>query len=273
MLKPSIYLLSLFLLCNISLSLNLKRAPLYSGNNFEVLGTYKRTPTYYTQGVFFSDDGKTLYESGGLYGESVLVKMDYPSLKIIKKMDLARNYFAEGIARCGDFLYQLTWQENVILKYKFPELTYDSSIKLDGKIREGWGLSNFGSDNELIASDGSEYIYVLDCDDNLKVKKTVTVKEGGEPVDKINALAFVNGFIFANKYYDKRILKINPVTGVVEESFDMQPLIDYEFQQNTLNAFALNSGDVLNGIAYDDKKKVFLVTGKRWGYYYEVLFK
>ena len=40
-----------------------------------------------------------------------------------------------------------------------------------------------------------------------------------------------------------------------------------------LNSRNYNSGNVLNGIAYNSEKNNFLVTGKRWGNMYEISFK
>ena len=59
-------------------------------NNFSINSDSKikvipRNELYYTQGIFF-DTENTVIESGGLYGESVLVRMEYPSMMIIKKM-------------------------------------------------------------------------------------------------------------------------------------------------------------------------------------------
>src|SRR5690242_13332521 len=100
--------LKLWILCLLALdfclSINMRSEVVIRANDYEVLKTYRRSPTYYTQGVFYSDDGNSLYESGGLYGESVLVKMDYPSLKIVKRLSLDGSFFAEGIAKCGDYL-------------------------------------------------------------------------------------------------------------------------------------------------------------------------
>jgi len=85
---------------------------------------------FYTQGLFIENNGNSLYESGGLYGESVLVKMDYPSLKIQAKINLKSNYFGEGTAKCGEYVYQLTWKEIVIIKYSFPDFKITRLYKL-----------------------------------------------------------------------------------------------------------------------------------------------
>jgi glutamine cyclotransferase len=248
--------------------------PLISTADYDVIKIIKRPKTYYTQGLFFADNGNTLYESGGLYGQSVLVKMEYPSLKQLNKTNLPETYFAEGIARCGDNLYQLTWRENVIIKYSFPSMKYEDTLQLDKQVLEGWGLSQFNNPDELIATDGSSNIFVLDCHNDLKVKRKISVRDAsGEFITSLNELKYAKDYIWANRYTRNTIYKIDPKEGAVVKVYDMTPLVEYEFRQSTLSQFANASGDVLNGIAYDEISDKFLVTGKRWGFYYEVIFK
>jgi glutaminyl-peptide cyclotransferase len=245
----------------------------FISNDYEVTKIFKRNENYYTQGLFLDNRSEFLYESGGLYGESVAVKMQYPSLKIVKKINLDMKYFAEGFARCGDNVYQLTWQEGKVLKYSYPDLKYIDSLNQPLEMAEGWGLSESGNKNELIATDGSNKIFFIDCSDGLKVTKTIYVKKGNSPINRLNALVFANNYIWSNRYFDRNIYKINPTTGEVEKSYNMSLLIDYEINKKTLSSERLNSGDVLNGIAYDKVNKRFLLTGKKWGHYYEVSFK
>jgi glutamine cyclotransferase len=233
----------------------------------------KRSKVIYTQGIFFTDNGRTLIESGGLYGESSAVKMEYPSLRIVKNVPLESGFFGEGIARCGDFVYQLTWRERVVLKYSYNTMDLVDKLTLASEVREGWGLSSGKSSDELIASDGSSKIYYLDCNNSLSVKKSINVSQNNVDIDRINALCFAKGYIWANRYYDKNIFKIDPISGHVVKTYDMTDLITYELDNFTLTNERLNSGEVLNGIAYDITSKKFLITGKKWGYYYLTNFK
>jgi len=240
--------------------------------DYKVLSILKRPLTVYTQGIFFDSTGNFLYESGGLYNESTLKKLKYPSLEVEKSIDLDNRFFAEGIAKCGNGqVFQLTWQENVILKYDMDSLEKMGSIPLDPKLREGWGLSDFDKDT-LIATDGSANIFYLSCKENLKVVKTIRATLNGVPLRNLNELVYAKGFIYANVYFDKQIYKIDPSTGSVVKKYYMNALVDFERKKNTLTFSALSSGDVLNGIAYDANRDVFLLTGKRWGYFYEVKF-
>ena len=54
--------------------------------------------------------------------------------------------------------------------------------------------------------------------------------------------------------------------------YDMKPLIDYEFKNGNLTSHRLYRGDVLNGITYIPEKKSFILTGKLWNFYYEIIF-
>jgi len=241
--------------------------------NFSVMKIIKRVNTVYTQGMFFDENNNILIESGGLYRQSSISKLKYPSQTQIKKRSLPNEYFAEGIAKCGQFIYQLTWQERKIIVYTYPDLEFKNELILDPLIAEGWGLSSTSNPNELIASDGSDKIYFLDCQNNLKVKRSIRVKKGNQPVYKLNALAYAKGHIWANVYFSNYIVRIDPDSGDVIKSYDMTPLVDYETNYNPSFTASFSQGDVLNGIAYDNVNDMFLVTGKRWAYYYETKFK
>ena len=264
--KNVIFSIILFLLSSISLnSTNILSKKTYK----IILKRIKRNELYYTQGIFF-DTETTVIESGGLYGESVLVRMEYPSMKIIKKVKLDQKYFAEGIAKCGDYIYQLTWKNRQILKYTYPDLVLHETKNLDDQVKEGWGLTSDGK--VLYATDGTSNIYTMDCKD-LIVRNTVSVTHNNKPLDSLNALTIVNGIIYANKYFDDKIYKINPTDGKVLFVFEMKNLVDSEIQAKTLTTNKLMNGDVLNGITYNKINNNFVVTGKKWGFYYEVNLK
>jgi glutamine cyclotransferase len=250
-------------------SANIMESNAITNNSFTNIKSFKRPETYYTQGIFF-ENGSTLYESGGLYGESVLVKMEYPSLKILNKVKLDSKFFAEGVAQCSDVIYQLTWQEKTVLKYSKDDLKLLDKLPLPVEMAEGWGLSAY-KDGQLIATDGSNRIYVIDCTD-FKVKRTLNVTNNGQEIRSLNALAFDGKDIYANIYFNTNIAKIDDETGNVTIMYEMKDLVSHEMSERTLDVFALSSGDVLNGIAYDKNTDSFLLTGKRWGFYYNIKF-
>ena len=221
----------------------------------------------YTQGLILEEDG-TMLESGGLYNQSTLTRMKYPSSKIVSQTKLKNNQFAEGIAKVGSKIYQLTWRERTINVYDSDTLEKTGELEMDKQMKEGWGLGKY-KNNELIATDSTDKIFFLD-DQTLKVKRYITVMSEGRSVSYINALDFDGTNIYANVYLTSNILKIDPETGNVLKTYELNNLVKNEINSNTLNESRFNGGDVLNGIAYDANRKLFILTGKRWGHFYEV---
>ena len=246
--------------------------------NYKLLHIIKRKDVddrIYTQGLFLSDDGKFLYQSGGLYEKSSLTKMKFPSLEIVEEYRLPKDFFGEGIAICNNKIYQMTWREKKMLIYSYPEMEFIKTIDMPKEMKEGWGLSQGKKTNELYATDGSEFIYSYSCDkEELDfINKTEINTEEGRKVMNLNDLIYVDGYIYANIYTTALIIKINPETGTVVQWYNMRPLVKYEIDSRTLQVNNYSDGDVLNGICYNKVKKSFLITGKRWGFIYEVVLK
>jgi len=86
---------------------------------------------------------------------------------------------------------------------------------------EGWGLTH--DNTNLYASDGTEYIYVLDPK-TFTVKREIEVKDNGVNVEFINELEYANGYIYANVLPHSIIIKIDPSTGEVVSKYDISPL-------------------------------------------------
>ena len=95
----------------------------------------------------------------------------------------------------------------------------------------------------------------------------------GAPLDRLNEIEFVDGFIYANRYYDTKIYKISLATEEVVKVYDMSSLVQKEIEVDSTFLTRIEHGDVLNGIAYDKSRNLFLLTGKRWNHYYEVELK
>ena len=235
----------------------------------------RKNPTVYTQGLIYYN--QTLFESGGLYRRSTLTHMEWPSQKIIKQINLEQKYFAEGIASSleNNILYQLTYKEKEILLYSFPDLNLIKKMKMPEEMREGWGLCYCQEKKEFYATDGSDKIFVLNVDKNnneLKLINTIKVTLNMKPVYQLNELISDGLYIYSNVYFSDKVLKINPNNGQVMNVYDMKPLIDYEIKNGNLTNNRVNRGEVLNGIAYIPEKKSFILTGKLWNYYYEIIF-
>jgi len=94
--------------------------------------------------------------------------------------------------------------------------------------------------------------------------KRITVTDGGKKIKNLNELEFINGEIYANVWLTNKIARIDPNSGNVLAWIDLSNLVPAGYKNNP--------DAVLNGIAYDSKKKRFFVTGKLWPKLFEVSF-
>jgi len=156
----------------------------------------------------------------------------------------------------GDRIYQVTWKNRLGLIYDRKTFAPVSSFRYTG---EGWGLTTDGE--QLILSDGTSVIRFLDAK-TFEVTKRIDVRAGGQRVDKLNELEFINGEIWANIWYADRIARIAPKTGEVTGWVDLSALYPARDRPSREH--------VLNGIAYDAEAKRLFVTGKLWPKLYEI---
>jgi len=225
---------------------------------YTIVNEYPHDKTAYTQGLEFFRD--TLYESTGLRGKSSIRKVDYKTGAVINKKALDNVFFGEGITFLNDKLYQLTWQGNIGFQYNPNDFTVERSFNYQ-QSKEGWGLCNDGE--KIYKSDGTHQIWVLDPINQKEISK-IQVMTDKIALNKINELEWVAGKIYANTYqYKKEVgIIIDPQSGVVEGVIDFSGLKEKVEQIPNL--------DVLNGIAYNPKRKTFFVTGKNWSKLFEV---
>jgi len=221
----------------------------------EVIERYDYNPQCYTQGLELRD-GK-LFISSGLYGKSFLCESDVRSGQLLRRVDLPRTQFAEGLTLCPAGLWVLTWQEGDATLYDEKTLTPRRHVKYKG---EGWGLCYDGK--ELLMTDGTAKIYRRNPE-TFDLISSVTVTLGGVPQPMLNELEYVDGVVYANVYLTDRILRINPKTGAVTGLIDAS---------NLLSPTEKAKAEVLNGIAYDRATGHFLLTGKLWPRFFEVKF-
>lgn len=231
--------------------LGAKRAPAALG--FKVVAAYPHDPNAFTQGLAI--DAGRLYEGTGLYGASTVRRVDLASGRPEKQRALNMRYFGEGIAILGGLLYQITWQNGVVVVYDLETFEVVRTMQYEG---EGWGLTHDGK--ELIMSDGSAVIRFRDPV-TFAVVREIEVRDDGVPVDKLNELELIDGEIWANIWYDDRIARISPATGEVLGYLDLSSLYPKS---------ARGSEAVLNGIAYDAAAQRLFVTGKNWPQLYEI---
>jgi glutaminyl-peptide cyclotransferase len=96
----------------------------------------------------------------------------------------------------------------------------------------------------------------------------VQVTDNVGPVDSINELEMINGFIYANVYQSEFIVKIDPANGHVVGKINLPGLKEQYFAKQITEG----RPDVLNGIAYDSTSKKIYFTGKRWPKLFEATF-
>ncbi len=224
-----------------------RRPPEYA---FKVVRTFPHDPNAFTQGLAYRNG--FLYESTGLKGRSSLRKVRLETGEVIQRLDLAPAFFGEGIALLKNKVVQLTWQSQVGFVYNLSDFRLLRRFSYPG---EGWGLATNGKSNELFLSDGTAEIRVLDGD-TLAEKRRIAVHDGDTPVTQLNELELVEGEIFANVWQTDRIARISPQSGEVVGWIDLTGLLS--------PIYRLESGAVLNGIAYDSDRKRLFVTGKLW---------
>jgi glutaminyl-peptide cyclotransferase len=228
--------------------------------SYKVQKVFDHDTSSYTQGLEFHDG--YFYESDGgntpETGYSSLRKVEPATGKVIQKLDLPHDIFAEGITVINDKIIQLTWRNKVGLVYdkntfkQLSQFPYQNSL-------EGWGLCS--DDKRLYKSDGSNLIYFLNRE-NYREEGYIEVFDQNGPVEQLNELEFIDGKLYANVYETDRIVIINPVNGQVTGEIDMSDLLPAIYRYPDTN--------VLNGIAWDSKGKRLFVTGKRWAKLFEV---
>lgn len=230
---------------------------------YKIVNTYPHDYEAYTQGLEFYRD--TLYEgtgngSGptGKRGVSSLRKTDYKTGKVYKKVELADQYFGEGITILNNKVYQLTWQNNEGYIYNADTFKKEKTFPYFKQI-EGWGLTNDGT--YLYQSDGTEKIWKLDPK-TLKEVDYINVYSYETKIKAVNELEWINGKIYGNIYQKDAIAIIDPKSGIVEAIIN---LVDLKSKVSHLP-----DTDVLNGIAYNPKTKTIFVTGKNWDKMFEI---
>ncbi|WP_298553783.1 glutaminyl-peptide cyclotransferase [uncultured Algibacter sp.] len=223
---------------------------------YKIINEYPHDITSYTQGLEFHND--TLYESTGQLKESKLRKLDYKTGTILKNIDLADEYFGEGLTILNNKVYQLTWQNGTGFVYDVNTFEKLSSFRY-GNSKEGWGLCNYN--NTIYKSDGTEKIWLLNSE-TLAEQEYIQVYTNKGKIIGINEMEWIDGKIYANRYQKDGVAIINPENGAVIGVVDFKPLKKLVTQHKGL--------DVLNGIAYNPKTKTIFVTGKRWDKLFEV---
>lgn len=93
-------------------------------------------------------------------------------------------------------------------------------------LKDGWGLTN--NETHMFVTDGGANLYFVDENFTIIDQKVVT-EQNGRRVYSINELEYVvekgKAYIYANVYMERRIVKIDPLTGKVVKEFDLLKVI------------------------------------------------
>jgi len=244
-----------FSLSHVALARLSGAAPFLSSDTpFKVLNVFPHDPQAFTQGLIYHDG--FLYESTGGWGASSLRQVELETGRVLRKIELPRQYFAEGLTLWGDRLIQLTWTSEVGFVYDLSTLKRVGSFSYAG---EGWGLTHDGQ--HLIMSNGSNTLLRLDPA-TYGVIDRIHVFDRMDPVPMLNELEYVQGQIWANVFGQDRIARIDPVTGYVLAWIDLAGKLQARH--------GLSRAAVLNGIAFDPDAGRIFVTGKLWPKMYEL---
>lgn len=222
--------------------------------SYEVVAEYPHSTDAFTQGLIYYRG--QLIESTGLYGSSSVRYLDIRTGKKTKHTKIDKQFFAEGIARLGDELALLTWQSGNVFVYDIQSLRFKRAHQLG---RPAWGATH--QKRQLLISDGSHQIRYYNWP-FLTLAKKLAVTLNGKPLQNLNELEYVNGFLFANVWLTQCIAVIRTDTGRVVARLDLSNLVP----DSTKN----QRGAVLNGIAYHPKRNTFFVTGKLWPTVFEI---
>jgi glutaminyl-peptide cyclotransferase len=224
---------------------------------YEVVKSYPHDAKAFTQGLVFHQG--VFYESTGLNGLSSLRRVEVETGKVLKKIDVPNQFFAEGLALLNGRLYQLTWQTQRGFVY---DLDSFNKLREFGYAGEGWGLTHDA--HSLIMSDGSNRIRFIDPE-TFEVQRMITVQDGRRDITQLNELEYIKGEIYANIWMQDLIARIDPQSGKVNAWIDMSGLHPPEARSDP--------GAVLNGIAYDESSDRLFVTGKNWPKLFEIKLK
>lgn len=222
--------------------------------SYSVISSFPHQKTSFTEGLeFYKGD---LYEGTGQNGLSKLLKIDLKTGATLKEISLDQKYFGEGITIVNDKIYQLTWQSGMCFRY-------DMDFKLDKTFTyytQGWGMTHH--DKTLIMSDGSSKLYFYNTE--MEKISEVDVYDHTGPVRNLNELEFVDGFVYANIFESIKIVKIDPSTGKIVASMNMEGIVPAGVDAKK---------DVLNGIAYQPFEDALYVTGKNWPLLFKIKVK
>jgi len=222
--------------------------------DYTIVHTYPHDSSAWTEGLAFYRS--QFFESTGLTGHSSLRRVNLTTGTVLQKKELCDCVFGEGVTLMDSKAWVLTWKNNRALLFDASSFAKIGRFSYSG---EGWGLTNDGT--HLVMSNGTSTIRFRDPSTFATVR-SINVTENGTPVDRLNALAWIHGQIWANIWLVPDILIIDPTTGHVLRRLDFSAL---QALENSLG----NAHD-MNGIGYWKRYDRIFVTGKFWKHVYEI---
>jgi glutaminyl-peptide cyclotransferase len=165
----------------------------------------------------------------------------------------------------------LTWTEREVHILDKDSLEILETFAMWPSCKTGWGITKNDAENVLYVSDSSAFISVIDAT-TLQYLYSITVKDkNGRNFPKVNELEFIYGYIWGNVFGKNTIVKIDPSTGYIVKTIDLEALTlaEYNFVFSSPDTLTSKYGydfgnNVINGIAYDFENDDMYVTGKRW---------
>ncbi|CAB9517837.1 Glutamine cyclotransferase [Seminavis robusta] len=254
--------------------------------NYRVVKTLPHDPKAFTQGLTFRPDNSTiLYESTGMYNESVIRVLDLNNnAQILQEIKLDEKYFGEGLSyfeyppnpnhQHHKGLVHFTWKELTGFVFDVDTLETLQEFAFTTTTNEGWGIIHVPNNPnyDFIVSDGSANLHFWDkdykeCQPPLEVTY-LTQDMLNQQMTKPRGMRFLNELewdpttntILANIWYQDYIARINPTTGFIEMLYDFRGLYPYRPPGT----------DVFNGIALHPVDGQLWVTGKYWHQLYQI---
>ena len=188
-------------------------------------------------------------ESTGRYGASALCRYPLGADRAEQRAEVPADFFAEGICRVGEVIWQLTWQERTALKWDAATLGLIDRVPYN---REGWGMCAAG--DSVVTSDGSSELVRRDPQ-TLQPQDVIHVRCAGDRVPGLNDLAWSAGAIWANVAGTCYLAGIDPDSGEVTDVVNARAARERHLWDPQA---------IMNGIAALPAEGEFLLTGKGW---------
>jgi len=197
------------------------------GTVYEVVGKIHHDTDSFTEGLTYANG--TLYESAGKFHQSTIRILDpFSGATVSQHKVIDDKFFGEGLTYANGKLYLLTYKSKTGFIFDAGDLTKPpTTFHFETETGEGWGLTYDPDANELVASDGSNYLLFWDPDKLEQVRKVPVKRQGNVATKRINELEWWRGRIVANVWFEDVLLVINPITGLVEKEYGRFVLLQY----------------------------------------------